>query len=102
MPCRSNYDDSISRDDGIVDEYANTLNEINHITRVSCEAFRLLEKNKISINEMSQESINWWKKHKKLDEKRLKEEKEKICKQQEINTALKKLSKREQKLLGLL
>lgn len=75
--------------------------ELNKLTRLLCEAARLLDEVDSLPRPMSQELIDWLIEHKRLDALREQQAREKFQQAEKRREALRKLSPEERKVLGL-
>ena len=77
--------------------------ELDLATRLLCTLCKLVENGGYTgfIKNSGQELVDWWAKHKKMDRKREAREKEELQENHDRNEALRKLSTKERKLLGL-
>lgn len=99
MPCRSDYpDDSSSYSSGVRDE-------LDNVTALLCSTLTSLQFiNTAALSELLRQSpalAKWWGDHQAADRKREAEEKLKRKEKDDIQKAIKKLSPRERKLLGI-
>ena len=92
MPCRDDWADEDAR--------RREADRCDMLARIACELCDMLERHDLPIP--LGEAADWWKEHKKADKQRRKREREEAAIDSERKAALKKLSKKEQRLLGLL
>lgn len=95
MPCRSG-------DEECAGETYRVTAKLDKLTRMLCEAMSKLEKTSVqTVRLLSLETQEWWADHKEADRARIAEEERLKSITQAKAHALKKLTAKERKLLGL-
>jgi len=101
MPCELTSQDYLPYDNGDPGRHVNYKYLFGEATALFCETCKTLEE-KGMIDYLSEPANIWWKKHKKIDEQRIAAELMKKRKEDVRNHALKKLTKEEQEVLGII
>jgi hypothetical protein len=95
MPCRSGDEDCAG------ESYRTTV-KLDKLTRMLCDALTKLERTSVQlVRTLSLETQEWWAEHKEADRARIAEEERLKGITQAKAHALKKLTPKERKLLGL-